>query len=129
MPHPCLMTCYCARGVFFLCYTLSMPDFREAVLTFVKAVPKGKVVTYGQVALLIGSPQKPRQVGMVLRGLKDLEGDVPWQRVVNSQGGISTYKVGTGELQKALLESEGVKVKRDNTIELKHYQWWPEVVK
>lgn len=106
-----------------------MSDFREDVLTFVRAVPKGKVVTYGQVALLIGSPQKPRQVGMVLRGLKELDGDVPWQRVVNSQGGISTYKVGTGELQKVLLESEGVKVKRDNTIDLKNYQWWPEVVK
>ena len=113
---------------FCLCYTPSMSTFHEDVLTFVKAVPKGKVVTYGQVALLIGSPQKPRQVGMVLRGLKESDGDVPWQRVVNSAGGISTYKIGTGELQKVLLESEGVKVKPDNTIDLKTYQWWPEVI-
>jgi methylated-DNA-protein-cysteine methyltransferase related protein len=104
----------------------AMPDFRKDVLTLVKEIPKGKVMTYGQVAMLIGSPQKPRQVGMVLRGLRDLDGDVPWQRVVNAQGGISTYKVGTGELQKALLESEGIKVRRDKTVDLKAYQWWPE---
>jgi methylated-DNA-protein-cysteine methyltransferase-like protein len=103
-----------------------MSDFRQDVLTLVKEIPRGQVMTYGQVALLIGSPQRPRQVGMVLRGLRDLDGDVPWQRVVNAQGGISTYKVGTGELQKALLESEGVKVRRDKTIDLKKYQWWPE---
>ena len=101
-------------------------SFRADVLTLVKEIPKGKVMTYGQVALLIGSPQKPRQVGMVLRGLKDVDGDVPWQRVVNAQGGISTYKVGTGELQKVLLESENVKVKADKTVDLKKYQWWPE---
>jgi methylated-DNA-protein-cysteine methyltransferase related protein len=103
-----------------------MSDFRQNVLTLVKEIPKGNVVTYGQVALLIGSPQKPRQVGMVLRGLKDLDGDVPWQRVVNARGGISTYKVGTGELQKALLEAEGVKVRPDKTVDLKTYQYWPE---
>jgi methylated-DNA-protein-cysteine methyltransferase related protein len=113
---------FCSSSLLNLC----MPDFRNDVLTLVKAVPKGKVVTYGQVAMLIGSPQKPRQVGMVLRGLKELDGDVPWQRVVNSQGGISTYKVGTGELQKVLLESEGIKLRPDQSVDLKKYQWWPE---
>ncbi|MGL4608356.1 MAG: MGMT family protein [Trueperaceae bacterium] len=103
-----------------------MSSFRQDVLTLVNEIPKAKVMTYGQVALLIGSPQKPRQVGMVLRGLKDLDGDVPWQRVVNAGGGLSTYKVGTGELQKALLEAEGVKVSRENKVDLNVYQWWPE---
>jgi methylated-DNA-protein-cysteine methyltransferase related protein len=102
-----------------------MLDFRAAVLTLVKEIPEGKVMTYGQVALLIGSPQKPRQVGMVLRGLKDADADVPWQRVVNAQGGLSTYKVGTGELQTVLLRSEGVEV-TNQTVDLKKYQWWPE---
>jgi methylated-DNA-protein-cysteine methyltransferase related protein len=106
-----------------------MSDFRKNTLTVVKAVPKGKVVTYGQVALLMGSPRAARQVGMVLRGLKERDGDVPWQRVINSQGGISTYKIGNGELQKALLESEGIKLRSDKTIELKKYQWWPEEIK
>jgi methylated-DNA-protein-cysteine methyltransferase related protein len=102
-----------------------MSDFRADVLMMVKAIPEGKVMTYGQVALLIGSPRKPRQVGIVLRGLRDLDGDVPWQRVVNARGGISTYKVGTGELQKALLEAEGVMVRQDKTIDLDTYQWLP----
>jgi methylated-DNA-protein-cysteine methyltransferase related protein len=106
-----------------------VPDFRKNVLIVVKAIPKGKVVTYGQIALLIGSPRAARQVGMVLRGLKEKDGDVPWQRVINSQGGISTYKVGHGELQKALLESEGIKVSQGRTVDLKKYQWWPDRVK
>ncbi len=103
-----------------------MSDFRANVLTLVRAIPEGKVMTYGQIALLLGTPRKARQVGMVLRGLKESDGDVPWQRVINAQGGISTYKVGAGELQKALLESEGVKVRRDK-VDLKKYQCWPEV--
>ncbi|MEM6431839.1 MAG: MGMT family protein [Deinococcota bacterium] len=100
--------------------------FRLAVLETVKAVPTGQVATYGQVADLIGHPGAARQVGMVLRGLKDDDGDVPWQRVINAQGGISTYKVGNGELQKALLEAEGITFNDQNCCDLKHYRWQPE---
>ncbi len=59
--------------------------FREAVLAVVKRIPKGRLATYGQVALLAGYPRRPRQVGMVLKGLP--EGTpLPWHRVVNAQG-------------------------------------------
>src|SRR5688500_12391647 len=102
-----------------------MSDFREDVLTLIKAVPMGKVVTYGQVALLVGAPRKARQVGMVLFGLRESGEDVPWQRVIRSQGGISTYKTGHGELQRTLLESEGIRVRNDK-VDLRTYQWWPE---
>jgi methylated-DNA-protein-cysteine methyltransferase related protein len=102
-------------------------DFRDKVFALIKRIPEGKVMTYGQVALLIGSPGAARQVGMALRGLgDDLDNDIPWQRVINAQGGISTYKVGTGELQKALLESEGVVVNTEGKMDLKKYQWWPD---
>ena len=88
-----------------------MADFRRLVLDIVRAVPEGKVVTYGQVALMAGSPRAARQVGAVLHGIRFNEHDVPWQRVINAEGGISTFKVGSGELQVALLRAEGVEVK------------------
>ncbi len=101
-----------------------MAGFRERVLEIVRSVPEGRVTTYGTVALLAGSPRAARQVGAVLYGIRHEDGDVPWQRVVNSQGGISTYKVGSGELQVALLRSEGVVVV-DDRIDLKRFGWAP----
>lgn len=97
--------------------------FREAVITVVKTIPEGQVATYGQIAALVGHPGAARQVGMILRGLQEHE-DVPWQRVINAKGGVSTYKVGFGELQRALLEAEGI-VFTDNHCDLSRYQWQP----
>ena len=96
--------------------------FRDAVLAVVRAVPAGKVTTYGEVALMAGWPNHARQVGAVLYGLVEADGDVPWQRVINASGGISTYKVGNGELQVALLRSEGVVVTNDR-VDLARYRW------
>lgn len=98
--------------------------FRERVLEVVRSVPAGRVVTYGQVATWAGSPRAARQVGSVLFGLRDADGDVPWQRVVNAAGGISTYRVGGGELQVALLRAEGVEVGRDG-LDLARWRWEP----
>jgi len=83
------------------------------------------VTTYGTVAALAGNPGAARQVGAVLRGLTDADGDVPWQRVINASGGISTYKVGAGELQVALLRSEGVEVVTDR-VDLRRFAWTPD---
>ncbi len=99
-------------------------SFRERVLDVVRAIPPGKVTNYGTVALLAGRPRTARQVGGILYGLKEADGDVPWQRVVNAQGGVSTFKVGRGELQVALLESEGVEVV-DRTVDLGRFGWEP----
>lgn len=102
-----------------------MDDFRTRVLRVVRAVPPGTVTTYGTVAALAGNPGAARQVGAVLRGLTDADGDVPWQRVINASGGISTYKVGAGELQVALLRAEGVEVVADR-VNLRHFGWIPD---
>ncbi len=99
-------------------------SFRERVLTVVRSVPAGRVVTYGQVAMWAGSPRSARQVGAVLFGLREADGDVPWQRVVNARGGISTFRVGAGELQVALLRSEGVEVSA-NGLDLARWRWEP----
>jgi len=103
-----------------------MDRFRQAVLRVVRSVPPGRVVTYGQVALLAGRPGAARAVGAVLRGLQEADGDVPWQRVVNAGGGISTYKVGHGELQAALLRAEGVAVSPTGSLPLERHRWWPD---
>jgi methylated-DNA-protein-cysteine methyltransferase related protein len=100
-------------------------SFRARVLRIVRSVPAGRVVTYGQVALLAGSPRAARQVGGVLYGSRERD-EVPWQRVVNARGGISTHKIGAGELQEALLRSEGVEVGPDG-VDLRRYGWAPEV--
>lgn len=107
-----------------------MPSFRQRVIEVVKAVPYGKVATYGQVALLAGNPRAARQVGAVLHGLGEADEDVPWHRVINASGGISTFKVGAGELQVALLRSEGVTVERSDSglsVSLRRWQWVADV--
>lgn len=98
--------------------------FRERVLEVVRAVPAGRVVTYGQVATWAGAPRAARQVGAVLFGLTERDGDVPWQRVVNARGGISTFRVGAGELQVALLRAEGVAVDAEG-LDLARWRWDP----
>ncbi len=96
--------------------------FQDRVLDLVRKIPRGRVLTYGQVALLAGTPRGARQVGRVLyySGRR-----VPWQRVINRYGGLSTYKIGSGAEQRELLEKEGVKFKADGTLDLKKYQWRP----
>ncbi|MFC6591658.1 MGMT family protein [Deinococcus lacus] len=100
------------------------PSFREQVLALVAQIPSGRVMTYGQLALLAGHPGAARQVGSVLRGLPG-DSDLPWQRVVNAQGRVSTYRVGLGEWQRSLLEAEGLSFSAAGQLDLVAAQWWP----
>ncbi|KAE8313494.1 6-O-methylguanine DNA methyltransferase [Aspergillus transmontanensis] len=67
----------------------------NAVYSAVQEIPRGKVTSYGHIALLLGYPQRPRQVGICLKHLPSSpeeyfhSGNVPWQRVINSKGMIS----------------------------------------
>lgn len=86
------------------------------------AVPEGKVITYGQAALLCGYPKNARQVGYGLK--KELAGDVPAYKVVNSQGVLSgAASFEHPDLQRMLLEEEGIEVSMDNKVDLKKYGW------
>ncbi len=98
--------------------------FRERVLAVVRAIPAGQVATYGQVALLAGAPRAARQVGGVLLRSGTQEG-IPWHRVINASGGISTHKVGAGTLQEALLRAEGIEVGPEG-VDLARYRWRTE---
>jgi len=87
-------------------------------------VPRGTVVTYGQVAALLGAPRAPRAVGTALRYLpRPLTGKVPRQRVINAAGGISSRgEVLRTEEQRWLLEDEGVAFDRHGKVDLKKYR-------
>jgi methylated-DNA-protein-cysteine methyltransferase-like protein len=95
------------------------------VYRLVSQVPKGKVVTYGQVAALLGAPRAARAVGTALRHLpRPLTRTVPWQRVINASGGISLRgDVVRVEEQRWLLESEGVEFDRSGKVNLQKYRW------
>ncbi|MFO1520419.1 MAG: MGMT family protein [bacterium] len=98
--------------------------FVRKVLEVVRAIPHGKVLTYGQVAILVGAPRGARAVGGVLFGLGP-ESKIPWQRVINREGGISTYRIGMGHWQKKKLKDEGIKFSRAGLLDLKTHQWFP----
>jgi methylated-DNA-protein-cysteine methyltransferase related protein len=102
------------------------PDFKTQVLEVIAQIPEGHVMTYGQVARVAGKPRNPRQVGEILQGLH-LETNHPWWRVINSSGRLSTYKVGTGDLQKRLLEADGVVPDTNGKIDLNRFRWQIEI--
>ena len=89
----------------------------------VSRIPKGRVATYGQVAVLAGLPRQARLVGYALHTLP-ADSDVPWHRVVNAAGKISLRADGLGhdELQAHLLRREGVRFV-DGAIPLARYRW------
>jgi len=89
----------------------------------VSRIPRGRVATYGQVARLAGLRGHARLVGYALHALP-ADTSVPWQRVVNAQGGIST-RAGHGARQRRLLEREGVRFDSLGRIPLASYQWRP----
>src|SRR4029453_19504741 len=84
--------------------------FRVAISRLIRGVPRGQVVTYGQVAMWLGRPRSARAVGGAMGRCPD---DVPWHRVVNAQGGISRRRVASGMLtQRIRLEQEGIRLRR-----------------
>lgn len=98
--------------------------YRETVYAIVRQIPVGMVMTYGQVAIILGEGYTPRTVGYVMHGS---DGGVPWQRVINSQGKCSTGRLTIPlNLQQELLEAEGVSFNENGKCDLKKFQWWPK---
>ncbi|EAW13499.1 MGMT family protein [Aspergillus clavatus NRRL 1] len=108
----------------------------NAVYEAVQAIPAGKVTSYGHIALLLGEPKRPRQVGICLKHLPSEPssyfhaGNVPWQRVINSKGMISHRGPGSAERQAEVLRQEGVEVETDSMgefyVDLARYGWFPD---
>lgn len=98
--------------------------YRERVFEIVRRIPKGRVMTYGQLAALLGEGYTARTVGYVMHASDET---VPWQRVINAQGGCSTRRVVLPEdLQQKMLEAEGVVFDSKGRCDLERYRWTPE---
>ncbi len=97
------------------------PGIFEVVWRLVRRIPRGRVATYGQISEMIDRRLTPLGVGWAIRAGSD---EIPWQRVVNASGGISTDKEHPG-LQRELLEGEGVAFERSGKIDLKRFGWAP----
>ena len=101
--------------------------FREAVLAAVARVPRGRVATYGQIAWMTGFPRRPRQVGMVLKGLPEGT-EVPWHRIINAKGYVPSRGRWWGaRVQIARLREEGVAADEAGNVDLPLFGWRPEL--
>lgn len=106
--------------------THAAPRFFARVWTLVRQIPRGRVATYGQVAALLGLPRGARAVGWALRALPDeLDGRVPWHRVVAAGGRISPRPGPGADLQRRLLRGEGVRFER-GAVALGRHAWRSE---
>mgnify|MGYP001810140979 CR=1 FL=1 len=92
-----------------------MNAFSERVVAVIAAIPAGRVASYGQVAALAGNPQGARQVVRLLNSQSGKLG-LPWHRLVNREGRIALPPGSGFELQKALLEAEGVPLDESGRI-------------
>lgn len=99
--------------------------YSERVYEIVRRIPAGKVMTYGQLAIILGEGYTARTIGYVMHGA-DTE-DVPWQRVINSQGKCSTGRLTIPiNLQQELLAAEGVVFSEKGKCDLGTYRWFPD---
>ena len=95
--------------------------FSKRVIEIIKKIPSAKVATYGQIATLAGNNKAARQISRILHSSSEKH-EIPWHRVINSHGMIS-LKFGDGfEMQKSMLQSEGINVMEDK-INLQKFQW------
>jgi methylated-DNA-protein-cysteine methyltransferase related protein len=97
-------------------------NFKEQVYEVVAQIPRGKVMTYGQIATLCGRPRAARIVGGVAH-YGDLS--LPWQRVVKKDGSLAEGYPGGTEGHKAALESEGIEVNQHYQVDVKSLLWRP----
>ena len=104
---------------------------KQKVIQIVNAIPYGKVVSYGQIALMAGIPRAAQAVGQILNSLEEdilhVSPKIPWWRVINNAGRISIKgtKYHDAIMQKKLLEQEGLEISKDFTFNIEKYRWRP----
>ncbi len=101
-------------------------DFKQRVYEVVAQIPKGRVATYGQVAALCGAAWAAWEVGQIAHtGPTDL----PWQRVVNKQGGLAAGWPGGGrDAHRSALMADGLEVSDNYTVDIKNLLWNPDQI-
>jgi len=103
---------------------VNSPGYRARVFDIVRRIPSGRVMTYGQLAEILGEGYTARTVGFVMHTAEDKD---PWHRVINSQGACSTGRVLLPpDKQQRMLEAEGVHFDARGRCDLGQYRWTPE---
>ena len=98
--------------------------YRERVFKLVRGIPSGRVMTYGQIAAILGEGYTPRTVGFVMHSSG--EESLPWHRVINAQGGCSTGRIVLpADKQQLMLEREGIEFNERHRCDLQRYLWNP----
>lgn len=93
----------------------------EKIYEVVMTIPEGRVATYGQVATLAGNPRWARVVGYALHN-NPQPGVIPCHRVLNRQGRTAAaFAFGGGDVQRQMLENEGIVFEKDGTVNLERY--------
>lgn len=100
-------------------------SFTQRAMDCIRAVPRGRVCTYGGIARLAGNARAARQVVRVLHSCSASR-DLPWQRIVDRAGRISLPPGRGGDEQRRLLEREGVRFDADGRIDLERFLWRPD---
>jgi methylated-DNA-protein-cysteine methyltransferase-like protein len=95
-----------------------MSAFNQQVYEVVARIPVGKVISYGQIARILGKPRGAREVGWAMRNCPET---LPWQRVVMADGSVAMGEY--AEMRRSLLEEEGVAFKADGKVDMKTYGW------
>lgn len=101
-----------------------MHTFTEKALIVIKQIPPGKIMTYGQVAAVAGSPRAARQVTRILHSMS-AKHNLPWHRIVNAEGRIMLQDEESRFFQRQSLQEEGVEVGKDDCIDLNRYRFDP----
>lgn len=100
-------------------------SYRERVYRIVRSIPRGRVMTYGQIAEVLGDGYTARTVGFVMHGSDD---KTPWHRVINAQGACSTRGIVLPhDKQQRMLEAEGIRFNGRARCDLQTYLWIPKV--
>ncbi|MHA1647145.1 MAG: MGMT family protein [Promethearchaeota archaeon] len=99
-----------------------MNEFTKKIIDLLHQIPPGKVVTYGILAKMAGSPRAARQVSWILHSSSQ-KYNLPWHRVISSQGKLSMKDLADCEEQANLLENEGIEVLPGFKINLMRYLW------
>ncbi|WP_373894232.1 MGMT family protein [Virgibacillus natechei] len=104
-----------------------MKPFTENVITVLRQIPEGRVMTYGNVARAAGSPRGARQVARILHSMSRNH-ELPWHRVINVKGQIALKEEARVMDQKLMLEDEGIEVSDTGTVDLNTYQFYLDVI-
>ena len=97
---------------------VDIEEFRKEVYNVVASIPSGRVLSYGQIAWLVGCPRHARLIGKVLHGVSETE-NLPCHRVVNGNGRTAPC----WEEQRGLLEAEGITFRANGCVDMRKWQW------